>query len=129
MEQIELEDFLLIAEAVTGVSAEALKYATKIGSAESALAAPFAGYGDEDFYPDFADRAAILCSRIVRNHPLPDGNKRTALMCMLDFIERNDMIWIAPDQDELAQMIEWLTGGQITEEDFITYVRAHVHCP
>ena len=31
----------------------------------------------------------MLCSRICRNHPLVDGNKRTAFLCLVEFIERN----------------------------------------
>jgi death-on-curing protein len=53
-----------------------------VPSAESALAAPFAGFGELDFYPDPAVKAAILCSRLVRNHPFPDGNKRVAYLAM-----------------------------------------------
>jgi len=30
------------------------------------------------FYPDFVDKAEILVTRIAKNHPLPDGNKRLA---------------------------------------------------
>jgi death-on-curing protein len=129
MEQLGLEDFLLIAEAVLDVPAETLKHATKLGLAESALNAPFASYGGQDFYPEPADRAAILCSRIVRNHALPDGNKRVALLCMLEFIERNGWIWVTTSQGEIAQTIEWLAEASMTEEEFIIWVRARVHVP
>ena len=129
MEQLALEDFLLIAEAVLAVPAETIKYATKLGVADSALNAPFASFGGQDFYPEPADRAAILCSRIVRNHPLPDGNKRVGLVCMLEFIERNGWIWIATGQQELAQTIEWLADGSMNEAEFIIWVRARVRVP
>jgi death on curing protein len=78
-EQIDLAEFLVIAERVLGIDAKALKSAGRLDAAESALAAPFMGFGDTLFYPDPAQRAAIVCSRIIRNHPLPDGNKRTAI--------------------------------------------------
>jgi death on curing protein len=79
---IEIALFLQIAERVLEVDADRLKNVTKIGSAESALAAPFASFGGHDFYNDPVQRAAILASRIMRNHPLPDGNKRVALILM-----------------------------------------------
>jgi death-on-curing protein len=129
MEPLPLEDFLLIAELVLDTPAETVKHAAKLGLAESALNAPFASFAGEDFYPEPADKAAILCSRIVRNHPLPDGNKRVALLCTLDFMERNGMVWTAPTQDELAQTIEWLAAGTLAESDFTTWVRAHVRRP
>ncbi len=87
-EQIDLAEFLLVAERVLGVDAKALKSAAKLDTAESALAAPFMGFGDTLFYPDPTQRAAIVCSRIIRNHPLPDGNKRAGYLCMLIQLER-----------------------------------------
>ena len=50
----------------------------RIDLADSALHAPAAGFGDEDFYPDVYDKAAVLTCRLAWNHPLPDGNKRSA---------------------------------------------------
>jgi death on curing protein len=75
-------DLLLIAEAALDTDAERLMRVIDVPSAESALAAPFAGFGELDFYPDPAVKAAILCSRLVRNHPFPDGNKRVAYLAM-----------------------------------------------
>ena len=66
MEALDLEDYLLIAESILEIPAETLKHATRLGLAESALHAPFASFGGQDFYPEPADRAAILCSRILR---------------------------------------------------------------
>lgn len=129
MEHIGLEDYLLYAEAVLDIPAQQLKYAMRVGLADSALNAPFATYGGHDAYPDFADKAAVLCSRLIRNHPLPDGNKRTAMLTMLDFIDRNGMVWITPTQEELAQTIEWVADRTLSEAAFIAWVRAHVHSP
>jgi death-on-curing protein len=90
VEPIELADFLLIAEAHTGIDAGQLARMDRVVQlAESALAAPFAGYGDVELHPTFVGKAAIYASRLVRNHPLPDGNKRTAYDVMVEFIERN----------------------------------------
>jgi death-on-curing protein len=125
---LDLEDYLLIAEGATGIPAEMLKHATKISLAESALNAPFAAYDGQYFYPEPADRAAILCSRIVRNHALPDGNKRVGLLAMLMFIDLNGMSWVTPGQDEIARTIESLAEGAMSEEEFIAWVRARIDC-
>ena len=122
MEALTIADFLLIAEAVLEIDAERLKYATDLGAAESALAAPFAGFGETEFYPDTATKAAILCSRIVRNHPLPDGNKRVAYLAMREFLARNDIEWERPGVDETVDVIEQLAAREITEEDFADWV-------
>lgn len=62
-----------------GLSAEAIANFDRIGLAESALAAPQAGFGGVEACPDFETKAAVLCWHLVKNHPLPDGNKRCEL--------------------------------------------------
>ena len=79
-EYLDLADYLLIAESVLGVPAEAIAEWPGIGLAESALHAPAMGFGGVEFYPDMLDKAAVLCVRLARNHPLPDGNKRVAYL-------------------------------------------------
>ena len=68
-EYLDLADFLLIAEAVTGVPAETLARVARLELAESALAAPQASFGGVEFYPDIVDQAAVLCARLAWNHP------------------------------------------------------------
>lgn len=130
MERLSIEDLLLIAEAVLEIRAEALAGATRLGAAASALAAPFAGgtNGRPDPYPALADKAAVLCSRLVRNHPLPDGNKRVALLAMLELVERNGGRWTPPPggQDEIAVAIEDLATRELSEAAFAAWVRARV---
>lgn len=109
-----------------GIDAERLKYAADLGAAESALAAPFAGFGDTEFYPDPASKAAILCSRLVRNHPLPDGNKRVAYVAMREFLARNGIRWERPGVDETADTVEQLAAREITEEDFADWVASGI---
>lgn len=75
---LNLAEYFVLAELVTGVPAETLTKASRVDLADSALLAPQAGFEDEDFYPDLVDKAAVLCWRLARNHPLPDGNKRAA---------------------------------------------------
>lgn len=125
-EQINLAEFLVVAERVLGVNAKALKSAAKLDAAESALAAPFMGFGDVLFYPDPAQRAAIVCSRIIRNHPLPDGNKRTGYLCMLVQLDRAGLTFTHPenDQDATADAIEALAARDLTEEAFVDWVKA-----
>jgi len=122
METVATEDILLIAEAVLDAPAERLARVINTPALESALAAPFMGFGDVEFYPDFHVKAAVLCSRIVRNHPLPDGNKRTAYLTMLTFIDANGRSWTVGDQDEIADTIERLAAREITEDDFAAWV-------
>ena len=126
MDRLTLADLLLIAEAVLVTDVERLAKVIDVPSAESALAAPFAGFGELDFYPGPAMKAAILCSRLLRNHPLPDGNKRTAYLAMLELLGRNGHAWIQPEDDEAAEMIERVAARAVTEEEFAAWVAEHV---
>lgn len=76
---LDLADYLLIAEAVIGTPAEDLAKAARLELAESALAAPAAEFGGVEFFPDFADKAAVLCRRLIKNHAhCPTGTSGSA---------------------------------------------------
>jgi death-on-curing protein len=126
LHRLRLDDFLAIAEAVLSEPAERLARVVHVPSAESALAAPFATFGGTDFYPDSVERAAICFSRILRNHPLPNGNNRVGYECMREMLERGGIPWPRPSEDaiEIATMVERLAGREVSEEEFVRWVRA-----
>lgn len=126
MLRIELGDFLIIAEAHTGIDAHQLaRMPHLVRLAQSALAAPFAGFGDFELFPTLPEKAAVYCSRIVSYHPLPDANKRTGYDVMREFIDRNGETFTHPSGgwEATAQMIEDLAAALIAEADFIKWVR------
>lgn len=125
-EYLDLADYLLIAEAVLGVPAEAIARWPGVGLAESALHAPAAGFEDVEFYPDLIDKAAVLCVRLARNHPLPDGNKRVAYLAMLDFLARNRVEWTPSSVDETVATMEGVAAGGISERELADWLRATV---
>ncbi len=88
--------------------------------ADSALAAPRAGFGGVEAYPDFATKAAVLRWHLVKNHPLPDGNKRCAFLATVEFVERNGGTWVpAPgDPDETDRVIRGIASGAVSETEF-----------
>lgn len=73
MRYLTLAEALVIAEAVTGIDVAVLSKVAGLGLLDSALHAPQASFGGEEFYPDFIDKAAVLTVHVARNHPLPDG--------------------------------------------------------
>jgi len=123
VEYLDLADYLIIAEAVLGIAAETIASWPGIGPAESALQAPAAGFGGVEFYPDLIDKAAVLCVRLARNHPLPDGNKRVAYLAMVEFLARNEIHWTPPSVEETVSTIEGVAAGKITEKDLADWLR------
>jgi death on curing protein len=124
LEYLDLVDYLLIAEAVLGVPAEEIALWPGIGLADSALHAPAAGFGGVELYPDVIDKAAVLCVRLARNHPLPDGNKRVAYLAMLEFLARNKVEWTPPGTEETVAKMESVAAGGISESELADWLRA-----
>ena len=122
-EYLDLADYLLIAEAVLGMPAEEIARWPGIGLADSALHAPVAGFGGVELYPDVIDKAAVLCTRLARNHPLPDGNKRVAYLVLLEFLARNDIEWAPPSVEETVATIEGVAAGTISEHELADWLR------
>lgn len=114
MRYLTLAEAILIAESVTGIDATTLARASRLDLLDSALHAPQAGFGDDDFYPDFATKAAVLVVRIARNHPLPDGNKRLAWMSLVMFCALNGFELGLP-VDEAVEAMLAIAGGEWDE--------------
>jgi death-on-curing protein len=123
-EYLDLADYLLIAEAVLGVPAEEIARWPGIALADSALHAPAAGFGGVELYPDVFDKAAVLCTRLARNHPLPDGNKRVAYLALLEFLARNGIDWAPPAVDETVATIERVAAGTLAERELADWLRS-----
>jgi death-on-curing protein len=128
---LDLADFLLIAEAVLGVDAGQLLRRTRLDLAQSALAAPSASFEAVEFYPSFAQKAAVLCYHLIQNHPLLDGNKRVGYLCLVEFVERNGRVWTPPpadipDGDETVSMIESVAAGRVSQASLALWIEERV---
>jgi death-on-curing protein len=131
MERIELGDLLVIAESHTGIDAHTLARMPRVVTlGQTALAAPFAGFGDLEVFPSFEAKAAVYCARIATYHALPDGNKRTAYDVMVEFVERNGRTWTHPSGGmlETATMIQRLAGEPpaLGEEAFLAWATQQI---
>lgn len=114
---LSLAEFWYLAEYVTGIDANTLIKASRVDLADSALHAPRAGFDDTDFYPELLDKAAVLACRIAWNHPLPDGNKRTAWACLVLFLDLNGCHWTngQPDADEAVDAMLAVAAREVDE--------------
>jgi len=130
IEYLDLADFLVIAEEITGIEVPVLMKMSRLSLADSALHAPQAGYGDVDLYPDFVDKAAVLLVRLAMNHPLPDGNKRAAWVSMRMFVAINGWSWDPyPEVDDAERTVMAIASGELGEAAAADWLRRYLVSP
>jgi len=90
---------------------------------DSALAKPrnVFGYADQ---PDIFRLAASYAFGIARNHAFVDGNKRTALVVSLAFLDRNGWDIVASKENLYFTFLR-LADGSLTEEELTTWFTKH----
>jgi len=60
---------------------------------------------------------------LVKNHPLPDANKRAAFLLMARFLDANDLPWGPPDVETDARLVERTAAGDATLDDIADWIR------
>jgi death-on-curing protein len=90
---------------------------------DSALAKPLNvfAYGDQ---PDIFRLTASYAFGIARNHAFVDGNKRTALVVSLTFLDRNGWDIVAPKEDVYFTFLH-LADGSLTEDELTAWFTRH----
>jgi death-on-curing protein len=78
----------------------------------------------EDLYPDTVGKAGVLFFRLARSHAFSDGNKRVALVILLDWLEQHGLE-LAASEDELY---EWVleAASTATREEVTEWIAARL---
>lgn len=69
----------------------------------------------QDAYPDLWAKAAALMHSIIANHPFADGNKRTALVSAMAFLDRNGVATEPLDEASAFDLTVGVAAGKLTE--------------
>jgi death-on-curing protein len=96
------------------------------GLLESAVARPQASAFGSDAYPDVVSKAAALLHSLVLNHAFIDGNKRTAILATLVFLDLNGYV-IRWDQREALDFVLRLVEHKLELNGVITFLRDRMH--
>jgi len=88
----------------------------------SAIAMPHASFHGEYLHNDIYEMAAAYAFHIGKNHPFIDGNKRTALVSALVFLELNG-ISISDSQGKLYDAMLDLSTGKLNKSEFASILR------
>ena len=96
------------------------------GSLRSALGEPenLATYGD----PDLFDLAAAYARGIAHNHPFVDGNKRTAFVAGVSFLDLNGQE-VSAQEAEAAVVFLRLAAGELDEAELAGWLRRNSSPP
>ncbi len=119
-----LEDYIDVAGFLLAATPEAIRSLPRMGSAESAIHAPFASFGGEEAYPELLDQAAVLIAHLAQNHPLPDGNKRAAFLLTARFLDANGRTWALQDTELDASMIERIAASNADHDEIVAWIAA-----
>ena len=80
-------------------------------------------YNDED---DLLALAIRLGVAIARNHGFNDGNKRTAAVSLMAFLEINGFALDMPDDTLLGRMLEAVLTYDMTEDEFASHLDGYI---
>ena len=123
---LELDDVLAIACEVLQFQADEIVRVTDLGLADSAVARPQAGFGDEEFYPTIEAKAASLLFGLARNHAFIDGNKRIAVLATLQFLNTNGLdLDLSPAEEAFRTVIQ-VASGDLSLEELIAWIRGRL---
>lgn len=95
------------------------------GLLDSALSAPFQGFGDYEFFQTVIDKAVRLSYGLIVNHPFHDGNKRIGALALLTILDLNNVEREAANQ-ELEQVILDVASGAVDYKAFHAWVLSHI---
>lgn len=119
IEYLTLDELRDAAATVLGMDRRTVPFRDQ-GAADSALHAIQPVFG-HDPYPDVPTKAAVLAYRVARAHPLVDGNKRTATLCLYGFAEANGHDVTMPERDLEEAMVAG-AADELTQDEFVALV-------
>ena len=73
---------------------------------------------------DLVTIGAMYAIAIAHNHPFFDGNKRVAWAAMRSFLQLNE-VTLAFDRADAVRAMFSLAAGELTDDAFTGWVRAH----
>ena len=95
------------------------------GGLNSAVAQPRMSFGEQDLYPDLAEKAAAIGYSLVCNHPFLDGNKRIGFASLKMMVILNGGAF-RPNVDDAERTILALASGSLSRDDFSAWVRRNL---
>lgn len=114
-------DYCEIAADLLGTRPEQIARLPRIALADSALATPSAGFGDQDAYPTLIEKAAVLVERLAQPSPSRWQQARRLLSVWL-FMELDDRPFIGEDSGTDVPIVERIAAGEATPNEIAAWL-------
>lgn len=95
-----------------------------LGLLQSAVAQPQATYAGKYLHVDIFHMAAAYLFHICSNHAFHDGNKRTAAVACLVFLDLNGYTLQAPE-DEFEKLVWDVANAKMDKDQISAFLRNH----
>lgn len=92
---------------------------------KSAVLLPQQTFGGEDLYPTILDKASCYLRSLAMDHPFYDGNKRTALLATVIFLEMNGYK-ITCDNDTLYHLTKEIVENKYSVQKIANMLKTYV---
>lgn len=121
MRYLNIVELIIINEMIIGKQSQL----RDVDLLEAAVLRPQSSAFGEDAYPTVAEKAGAFFHSLTRNHAFVDGNKRTATVALLVFLESNGyrVIW---DEQQALEFIVLASTGTYTVEQITEWLVASV---
>lgn len=96
-----------------------------LGRLEAAIATQTQNVFGEELYSETVDKAAAIIRGIIGDHPFVDGNKRTAMLTGLTFLDVNGMI-IAAEPGEIENFAVEIATKHIDVPQISSWLQRHL---
>lgn len=80
----------------------------------------------EDLYPTIYDKASILAINLAKKHPFHNGNKQTALVAMITFLELNGYTTTFSQEEAVKFILDITTSKKdldILKQEITAYLK------
>lgn len=116
MKYLTVQEALDLAQSACGEQEVAVR---DLGLLSSALHRPQSQMFGVEAYTDLFEKAAALLQSSAINHPLVDGNKRTAWMCAVVFLDLNGIDMAEVDQGRAFDLMVDVAAGKADDVGWI----------
>lgn len=92
------------------------------GKLEASLAAPLQTFGGELLTPSPIRQAVLLLTGLVHAHAFIDGNKRTAWVCFVTYLEQFGMTLAAIPATEVTNFVVSLALHKMSDDEAVDWI-------